>query len=155
MSGPLGVPSDEVAEITAVGACVDMHANYRRLSATVSADDFYWPAHRRLFEACGQLAHLDGSSLEIRDERMKIAARLAGLSDTALHSIMERRCVRDDVNSVYARRVHQAANARRVMQAAGNVFNRLGAGECVEDVLGEELKDVLGEVPLLAGAMRR
>ena len=130
-------PYDELADAGLVGCAVASHAGYLLAASRVVASDLFNPAHRRLFEACEQLAELDGTNIDTRDKRVERAAVIAGVRVDVLRRILDNRPVATDKNGTLARRVKSAADGRRVMAFCADLYNRLGAGEPVEVVLAD------------------
>ena len=133
----LQVPYDKIAESGVIGCCIASHSGYLLAATRLEPGDFYRPLHQELFKACSQLAHLDGADLDTRDRRVELAAELAGVEIERVQRTLDKRLTMTDKSGTLARRVKRSSEARRLMAAAADVFNRLSAGEPLETVLGD------------------
>jgi len=133
----LRVPEDPIAEAALIGCCIASHRGYLLASGRVAEGDFYNPKHQRLFRAAAGMSDLDGTDIDTRDQRIKQAAQTANVDSHTVGAILEAQCVQWDTNGHLARRVKRAAEARRLMAAAAETYNRLAAGEPAEVVLGD------------------
>lgn len=135
------VPYDELAERIVVGISVFNPFAVEAAAAFVSPADFYRPAHARLFAVAIELADEQvGLTAAERvalgwgnDVRVRAAARRAGVAVPDVEELVAEAPVLYGVEP-YARRVAAAAEARRVMAAAAEAYNKLAEGADVEDV---------------------
>lgn len=142
----LQVPYAREAERDLIGCCVDSDRGYRLAASRICADDFYRPANRQLFAACAQLGHLTGPSLEVLEQRIVEAARLADRPVDEVRRLVEDRPLQWDKNGTLAARVKKAADERRAQYMAVELANRLGQGEHLDRIaadLGPELRRLL------------
>jgi replicative DNA helicase len=129
MSAVLEVPFVVMAERAVIGSCVDTDAGYRLAASRLVADDFYKPAHRALFQACGQLGHLDGIDLDTIEERVSSAARIAAVPTAEVAALVAERPVMCDRSGSFAAKVKRAALDRAAMSTARRLYNALAAGD--------------------------
>jgi len=69
-------------------------------------------------------------------------AALAGVAVDQVRRIVDDRPLQWDTNGTLAGRVRRAADARRAMTAARDLFNRLGEGEPLEQVVADLAPDL-------------
>lgn len=124
---------------------VSLHSAYLLAADRLRPDDIWTRSLRRLFEACAGIGHLDGTDVEVEEQRIAAAAVAARVDLLEVRRLVDERPLVWDRNGTYATRVARAAKARAVMTACATVFNRLGDGERLEDVLAEAT-DLLREV---------
>jgi replicative DNA helicase len=135
--GELRAPYPEIAEAGVIGCCVDSDHGYRLAAGRLVVGDFYHPTHAALFAACADMADLNGADLDTLEERIRRAASITGVDVDRVRRLVDDRPLQWDRNGTLARRVKEAANARAVMQACADAFNRIGSGERLEDVLAD------------------
>lgn len=131
------VPRDDAAEEAVVGMAVSLHSAYLLTAGQLRPDDIWTPSLRRLFESCAALGNLDGTDVDTEEQRIAVSAIAARVDLLKVRRLVEERPLMWDRNGTYTSRVLRAAKARAVMSACATVFNRLGGGERLEDVLAE------------------
>ena len=131
------VPRDDEAEAVVVGCAVALHHGYELAAGRLTADDFWAPTTRRLFEACASLESIQGTSIDDTERRIYEAARITGVPVLQIRQLVDDRPIMWDLSGSYAARLRRPSDAREVMAACAAVYNRLGEGEGVDRVAGQ------------------
>jgi replicative DNA helicase len=138
LASPIDVPEAPGAEAVVVGALLATRHALPYVVDIVTAADFYSPTHAKLFAACLELADVGPwpwqGLVDSAHVRIAAAAVIAGVPISEARHVEAKASVLFDA-SKWARAVAEASRRRRLMGAAGEVYNRLAAGADVEDVL--------------------
>lgn len=140
------IPFDLAAEAEVIGCSVGSARGYLIAAEHVGPDDFYRPAHRRLFAACADLGDDD---LLYAARRIHLAAGAAGVDEDEVRALVDDRSRLLDVHGEFARRVAAAARRRRAMVALAAAYNAIGEGADTAEAVAL-LGPVLEEQPWAA-----
>lgn len=122
------VPYNEVAEEEVIGCAVATRHGAELAAERLDVDDFYKPAHRRLFASAYELP--DGDE----EDRLALAAAEAVVDQAEVRQICRARCAMFDTAGTFAQRVSSAADRRRTMKTLAEAFNALGSGAELDEV---------------------
>ena len=125
------LPYDLESERAVIGCVVDHDESYQNARRIVGADDFAFPAHRRLFAACERIVHLREPQ-----ERHRVVSDLADVALDDVRRLVDVAPVLIDP-SPWARRVFAAAERRRLVLGFDEALRRLEAGDETDSVLND------------------
>jgi hypothetical protein len=125
----LVVPADRTAEEVVVGCAAATIHGAALAGERLSAGDFYWPRHGRLFAAALEV------HASAEEDRVRLCAAGADMPETAVAALLQRRPVMWDTTGYYARRVSDAARRRRLMHICEAAYRRIGEGGTPEEAL--------------------
>lgn len=124
---------DLEAERVVLGCAIDHPRPCARILSDLTAGDFYYPNHRRLFEI---LPQLDGTGwAAISNPRVKLASRLSGFLLRDVIDLVQSRPVLEDLSGSYTRRVLAASERRRLMLELEEKQRLLAEGADIAEVM--------------------